>query len=58
MPAGKVMAIHNGVDFSRFGRTGRLDSRGRLSLPADVPIVGTVGRLDPSATPPTPPTAS
>lgn len=47
VPAGKVTAIHNGVDFSRFGRASSLESRARLSLPADVPIVGTVGRLDP-----------
>ena len=47
VPAAKVTAIHNGVDFSRFGRAGRLESRMRLSLPGEVPIVGTVGRLDP-----------
>ena len=47
VPAGKVTAIHNGVDFSRFGRAGRLESRVRLSLPGEAPIVGTVGRLDP-----------
>jgi len=47
VPAAKVTAIHNGVDLSRFGRAGKLESRMRLSLPADAPIVGTVGRLDP-----------
>ena len=47
VPAAKVSAIHNGVDLSRFGRAGRLESRLRLDLPAEVPIVGTVGRLDP-----------
>ena len=45
--AEKVTAIHNGVDLSRFGRDGRLESRVRLSLPAQPAIVGTVGRLDP-----------
>ena len=47
VPAAKVTAIHNGVDLSRFGRAGRLESRLRLDLPAEAPIVGTVGRLDP-----------
>lgn len=47
VPAAKVTAIHNGVDLSRFGRGGRLESRVRLGLPAAAPIVGTVGRLDP-----------
>ena len=47
VPAAKVTAIHNGVDLSRFGRAGKLESRMRLALPADAPIVGTVGRLDP-----------
>ena len=47
VPAAKVSAIHNGVDLSRFGRAGRLESRLRLDLPAEAPIVGTVGRLDP-----------
>lgn len=47
VPAAKVTAIHNGVDLSRFGRGGKLESRMRLSLPADASIVGTVGRLDP-----------
>ena len=47
VPAAKVTAIHNGVDLSRFGRAGKLESRMRLSLPADASIVGTVGRLDP-----------
>lgn len=47
VPAAKVSAIHNGVDLSRFGRAGRLESRLGLDLPAEAPIVGTVGRLDP-----------
>jgi sugar transferase (PEP-CTERM/EpsH1 system associated) len=47
VPAAKVSAIHNGVDLSRFGRAGRLESRLRLDLPAEAAIVGTVGRLDP-----------
>jgi sugar transferase (PEP-CTERM/EpsH1 system associated) len=47
VPAAKVSAIHNGVDLSRFGRAGRLESRLRLDLPAEAVIVGTVGRLDP-----------
>ena len=47
IPAQKVTAIHNGVDLSRFGRVGQLDARVRLALPTNVPIIGTVGRLDP-----------
>ena len=47
IPATKVTAIHNGVDLSRFGRVGQLEARARLALPANVPIIGTVGRLDP-----------
>jgi sugar transferase (PEP-CTERM/EpsH1 system associated) len=45
--AGKVTAIHNGVDASRFGHVDRRYARDVLGLPADAPIVGTVGRLDP-----------
>jgi sugar transferase (PEP-CTERM/EpsH1 system associated) len=43
----KVTTIHNGVSLARFGQAGRLESRVRLGLPAEAPIIGTVGRLDP-----------
>ena len=47
VPAAKVTAIHNGVDISRFGRAGQREARVMLTLPANAPIIGTVGRLDP-----------
>ena len=47
LPARKVLTIPNGVALERFAGTGLPEARRRLGLPADVPIVGTVGRLDP-----------
>lgn len=43
----KVQTIHNGVNLARFGHAGQVESRMKLALPAHVPIIGTVGRLDP-----------
>lgn len=43
----KVTTIHNGVNVGRFGHGGQLESRVKLALPAKVPIIGSVGRLDP-----------
>jgi sugar transferase (PEP-CTERM/EpsH1 system associated) len=47
IPAAKVVAIHNGVDTSRFAGREREAARQVLGLPARAVIVGTVGRLDP-----------
>jgi sugar transferase (PEP-CTERM/EpsH1 system associated) len=47
VPAHKVSTIPNGVDLSRFGPGGQLEARRVLGLPAEGPVVGTVGRLDP-----------
>jgi sugar transferase (PEP-CTERM/EpsH1 system associated) len=47
VPARKVLTIHNGVALERFAGTSLPEARRRLGLPADVPVVGTVGRLDP-----------
>jgi len=47
LPAAKVTTIHNGVDSERFGSAGRAEARESLGFPADAPVVGTVGRLDP-----------
>ncbi|WP_165066884.1 glycosyltransferase [Paludisphaera rhizosphaerae] len=47
VPARKIMVVPNGIDLSRFrGRTTRADCRASLGIPAGVPVVGTVGRLD------------
>lgn len=43
----KVATIHNGVEIGRFAQLSRREARERLRLPDHVPIVGTVGRLDP-----------
>ena len=46
LPSAKVLVIRNGVDVERFAPpTGR--ERIALGVPPDVPVVGTVGRLDP-----------
>lgn len=47
VPARKVVTIHNGVDTVRFAPGDRAAARRALALPPDVPMVGTVGRLDP-----------
>jgi sugar transferase (PEP-CTERM/EpsH1 system associated) len=47
VPAHKVSTIPNGVDLTRFSPGGRREAREALGLPADGPVVGTVGRLDP-----------
>ena len=47
LPAGKVLTIPNGVQLERFGRTGAQEARRQIGLPAEAPVVGTVGRLDP-----------
>ncbi len=46
LPPAKVMVIRNGVDVERFAPpTGR--ERAALGVPPEVPVIGTVGRLDP-----------
>lgn len=47
IPAGKVLTIHNGVDTARFSDGDPTEARRTLGLPADAPVIGTVGRLDP-----------
>jgi sugar transferase (PEP-CTERM/EpsH1 system associated) len=47
VPASKVRTIHNGVDTRRFQPGDPSAARRALGLPADCPIAGTVGRLDP-----------
>lgn len=47
VPAAKVSTIHNGVDLSRFSPSDRREARKALGLPADVPMICAVGRLDP-----------
>jgi len=47
VPPRKTIAIHNGVDLTRFGQGDRREARARLGLPPDTVVVGTVGRLDP-----------
>jgi sugar transferase (PEP-CTERM/EpsH1 system associated) len=47
LPARKVVTIHNGVDTVRFAPGDPAAARRALALPPDVPVVGTVGRLDP-----------
>jgi len=46
LPAAKVMVIRNGVDLERFAPPAG-GERAALGVPADVPVIGTVGRLDP-----------
>jgi glycosyltransferase involved in cell wall biosynthesis len=44
----RIVVVLNGVDTERFrprGDTGRV--RGELAIPADAPIIGSIGRLDP-----------
>jgi sugar transferase (PEP-CTERM/EpsH1 system associated) len=47
IPASKVVTICNGVDTTRFAPGNVVAARTALGLPADVLVVGTVGRLDP-----------
>jgi glycosyltransferase involved in cell wall biosynthesis len=47
-PLDRIQTIRNGVELSRFaGHMGREDARHALGLPAEVPVVGAVGRLVP-----------
>ncbi len=47
IPGERVVTIYNGIDPDRFRRQrSRSDARGQLGLPADVLVVGGVGRLD------------
>lgn len=45
VPEERVSVIHNGRDLSRFERDAPEGLRDGLGLPADAPVVGTVGRL-------------
>jgi glycosyltransferase involved in cell wall biosynthesis len=45
LAAGSVRVIRNGVDTSRFLPMDRARARAALEMPADVPVVGIVGRL-------------
>jgi sugar transferase (PEP-CTERM/EpsH1 system associated) len=46
-PRRKVHVVPNGIDVARFDRDGdRGELRRSLGLPAEAPIIGTVGRLD------------
>jgi sugar transferase (PEP-CTERM/EpsH1 system associated) len=47
VPASRVRTIHNGVDTQVFYAGDRQAVRLGLGLPTEVPIIGTVGRLDP-----------
>jgi glycosyltransferase involved in cell wall biosynthesis len=50
VPASRVEVIYNGIDVGRHPtRTARTkaEARARLGMPVGVPIVGTIGRLDP-----------
>lgn len=45
-PDSKIAVVANGIDTRRFaGNTGGLKVREALGIPADAPVVGTVGRL-------------
>ncbi len=47
IPAGRVVAIHNGIDPEKFTRRESKESaRRKLGLPVDALVVGGVGRLD------------
>jgi glycosyltransferase involved in cell wall biosynthesis len=44
--AGPIEVVHSGIDLRRFeGLPGPAEARRRLGLPAETPVVGTVGRL-------------
>jgi sugar transferase (PEP-CTERM/EpsH1 system associated) len=47
IPAHKVVAIHNGVDTSRFYPGDLAEARDAVGLPIAATVVGTIGRLDP-----------
>jgi len=47
IPAGKVLAICNGVDTSRFSPGARGTARAELGIEPSSVVIGTVGRLDP-----------
>ena len=45
-PRRKVVVVPNGIDVGRFADAGgRAEGRAALGIPADAPVVGTVGRL-------------
>lgn len=45
LPGEKIRYVPNGVDCTRFARQADAELRGRLGLPADAPVVGTVTAL-------------
>lgn len=45
--ARRVAIVYNGIELDRFAGLTREEARRRLELPQGVPILGTVGRLDP-----------
>jgi L-malate glycosyltransferase len=48
MPANRVVTIHNGIDDAAVSsRFTIAEAKQRLGIPADSPVVGTAGRLDP-----------
>jgi len=47
VPQRKVVVIRNGVDVARFAPS-VTSARHELGIPLDVPVLGTVGRLDPA----------
>jgi glycosyltransferase involved in cell wall biosynthesis len=42
----KIAVVQNGIDLSRFGARREMDLRRSLGIPDDVPLVGTIGRLN------------
>jgi glycosyltransferase involved in cell wall biosynthesis len=42
----KIAVVQNGIDLSRFGAGREMDLRRDLGIPDDVPLVGTIGRLN------------
>jgi glycosyltransferase involved in cell wall biosynthesis len=47
VPRHKVCVVQNGIDTARFRRREGAEAlRGSLGIPVDVPVIGTVGRLD------------
>ena len=47
LPHQEVRVVPGGVDLARFGRVCRDEARKALGLPADIRVVGSVGRLEP-----------
>lgn len=45
---GKTTVIYNGIDFSRYGRSGRTDLRERLGLDGRAILIGSLGNLHPA----------